>query len=512
MVWPGLLAALVAPAIIAISVLAVLLTAEPGRGLGPADWSAIRFTLLQATLSAVLSVLFAVPVARALARRAFWGRNLIVSLLGAPFLLPVIAAVFGLLAVFGRGGIVNSVLDLLGWPPVSIFGLHGVVLAHVFFNMPLATRLLLQGWFEIPTERFRLAASLGMDARAVNRHLEWPMLRSVVPGALLLIFVICSTSFAVALILGGGPDATTVELAIYQALLSEFDLSRAAFLSLVQMAITGSAALVALRWSGLSVAGPALDRPVQRWDAKSPLVRLQDIGLIAAAAIFLFFPVAVVLFRGVTAMPDLPGSVWESAGVSIGVALVSTALVGVLSVAMAVSASRLGRRAAYLETAGLFAISASPLVIGTGLFLIIYPISDPTRFALLVTTGVNAIMSLPFALRALIPAVRTVETDYGRLADALALTGWTRLRRIILPRIRKPLGFALGLAAALSMGDLGVIALFADAETATLPLQVYRLMGAYRMEAASGALVVLLALTFGLFLMFDRGIGRDVDA
>ena len=61
------------------------------------------------------------------------------------------------------------------------------------------------------------------------------------------------------------------------------------------------------------------------------------------------------------------------------------------------------------------------------------------------------------------------------------------------------------------MGDLGVIALFADPETATLPLQIFRLMGAYRMEDAAGATVLLLAMTFGIFYLFDRGIGRHAE-
>ena len=90
-------------------------------------------------MSATLSCLLAIPVARALARRQFRGRGLLVTLLGAPFLLPVIVAVLGLLAVFGRNGVLNGVLDALGLPAVSIYGFHGVVLAHVFFNLPLVT-------------------------------------------------------------------------------------------------------------------------------------------------------------------------------------------------------------------------------------------------------------------------------------------------------------------------------------------------------------------------------------
>ena len=122
-----------------------------------------------------------------------------------------------------------------------------------------------------------------------------------------------------------------------------------------------------------------------------------------------------------------------------------------------------------------------------------------------VTALVNAIMALPFALRILVGPTRDVVQGYGRLSLSLGLTGRQWLRIIYLPRMRAPLGFACGLTAALSMGDLGVIALFADPETATLPLQMYRLMGSYRMEAASGAALLLLVLSFGLFWLFDRG-------
>jgi thiamine transport system permease protein len=55
------------------------------------------------------------------------------------------------------------------------------------------------------------------------------------------------------------------------------------------------------------------------------------------------------------------------------------------------------------------------------------------------------------------------------------------------------------------MGDLGVITLFADPDTATLPLQIYRLMAAYRMEDAAAGSLLLLLLSLGLFWLFDRG-------
>jgi thiamine transport system permease protein len=122
-----------------------------------------------------------------------------------------------------------------------------------------------------------------------------------------------------------------------------------------------------------------------------------------------------------------------------------------------------------------------------------------------VTVLVNAVMSLPFAMRAIAPALAETEVVYGRLADSLGMTGGARLRLLILPRLARPIGFSAGLAAALSMGDLGVIALFADPDQATLPMQLYRLMAAYRLEDAAGAALLLLGLSLGLFWLFDRG-------
>ncbi|MDG1066854.1 MAG: thiamine/thiamine pyrophosphate ABC transporter permease ThiP, partial [Sulfitobacter sp.] len=291
------------------ALVAVISEAEVGAGFVPSDWAALRFTVWQAFLSALFSVLLAIPVARAIARRRFVGRGLLVTLLGAPFILPVIVAVLGLLSVFGRNGWLNLGLEALGLPTLSIYGLHGVVLAHVFFNLPLATRLLLQGWQSIPAERFRLAAQLRLTPWAVFRTLEWPLLRQIAPGVAALVFVICLTSFAVALTLGGGPKATTIELAIYQAFRFDFDLGRAALLSVTQLGVAGAAALLAL-WiiPGISLGG-GQDRPVHRWDARAGVQRMWDAVVIGLAAAFLILPLLAVVLRGIGGLAVLPASV-----------------------------------------------------------------------------------------------------------------------------------------------------------------------------------------------------------
>ncbi len=485
---------------------AVAWRAEGLSGLRTSDWLAVRFTVLQAFLSALISVVLAVPMARALARRQFRGRSLLITLLGAPFILPVIVAVLGLLAVFGRNGLVNSALVWGGLEPISIFGLQGVLLAHVFFNLPLATRLLLQGWLAIPGERFRLAESLGFSDRDVFRHLELPLLRAVLPGAFMVIFLICTTSFAVALALGGGPKATTIELAIYQAFRFDFDLSKAALLALVQFGLCALAATLSLWVSVPMGQGAGLGRVVPR---NGGLAWLDALVLLLASA-FLLVPLLMIIGKGAGTVFTLPDSTWGAAWRSVWVAVASACATIALALPLALAALNL--RARIVEGVGYLSIAASPLVIGTGLFIMVYRWADPVALALPILILVNAAMSLPFALRAISPALAEIEADYGKLADSLDLSGWARMRVLILPRLRRPMGFGAGLAAALSMGDLGVIALFADPENQTLPLALYQLMNAYRLDDAFGAALLLLTLSLTLFWLFDRGGRADVDA
>lgn len=471
--------------------------------LSPADLEALWFTLWQAAVSAALSCLCAVPVARALARRRFPGRGLLISLMGAPFLLPTVVAVMALIAVFGRRGLVNAGLGWLGLPGVTIYGAQGVIAAHVFFNLPLAVRMVLHGWQAIPAERMRLAASLGFRPADIARHLERPMLRAVLPGAFLSIFLVCLTSFAVALILGGGPRATTVELAIYQAFRFDADMGRAAALALVQVAVSLVALGLTLRVTAPPAFGAGLDRAAAI-TAPGGRRRAKDAAVITLAAAFLLVPLGTIIARGLPALPALPGSVWQAAGVSLVLAAGSTLLTLTLALALALP------RARWAEVAATLPMTASSLVLGTGLFLIARPFVSPTSLALPVTLLANALMSLPFAVRLLIPEARALDADYGRLAASLGLRGMARLRYLVLPRLARPLGFSAGLAAAFSMGDLGVITLFSDGTRQTLPLALYQLMGAYRMDQAAAAACLLMVLAFGLFWACDR-IGQNAD-
>lgn len=493
-------------AAVLVPLAAVALRAE-ALALGPADGAALRFTLVQAGLSAVIAGVLAAPLARALSRRRFAGRGALVALMSAPFVLPVVVAVLGFLAVFGRAGPVNVALGALGLPAFSIYGLHGVVMANVFFNLPLATRMLMLGWQAIPAERFRLAASLGMPPAAQFRHLEAPMLRAVLPGAVVTVFLICLSSFAIALTLGGGPRASTLELSIYQALRFEADLGRAALLALLQFGLCAGVTLAALGLTRPEGFGTGLARHASA-PAPGGWRRVLDGVWISAGAVFLIAPLLAIVVQGLPGLADLPAGLWPALGRSVLVALVSTALSLTAALILALGAAE-GR--GWLGLPAMLPLAASGLVLGTGLFILLRPLAGPEALALPVTVLVNAALALPFVFRLLQPEAVRVLAGHGRLARSLGMTRAQRLRHVTLPLMARPIGTGAGLAAALSMGDLGAVTLFAGERGVTLPLLVQRLIGAYRIEEAAAAALVLVLASLGLFTLFDRWGARHAD-
>ncbi len=466
----------------------------------------LRFTLLQAVLSTLLSIVLAIPVARALARQPrFPGRLWLIRLMAVPMGLPVLIGALGLLGIWGRQGLINQALSALGLSqPVSIYGLAGILLAHVFFNMPLACRLMLAGLERVPAEYWLVAGGLGMRPISVFRFIEWPILRGLIPGIAGLIFMLCATSFTLVLILGGGPAATTLEVAIYQALRFDFDPGRAVMLSLLQIVVTllvlGVMTLFRAPDDHGLTAGPAL----RRIDGQGMAARCVDTALLAAATLFLGMPLAAVVVTGLEAnlfklvsQPIFLQAAVTSLAIALAAGLLavltSFAIIRASSVISADRRKSLGLHglAIVLGAGSSLILLVPPIVLATGWFLALRPLGDPSRFAAVLIIVINALMALPFVIRVIEPACTVHVSRTGRLAASLGLHGIARLRMVDWPALRKPLFTALSFAMALSLGDLGAVALFGSDSLMTLPWLVYSKLGSYRTNDADGYALIL---------------------
>ena len=470
----------------------------------------IGFTFLQAALSAVIAIAVAIPTARALARQSdFPGRGLILQFCALPMVMPAVAAIFGIVAIYGRSGFIAQVTE---WQP-SIYGLTGILIAHVFFNMPLAIRLLLPAWGTVPAESWRLSAQLGMSSRQIFRLIELPSLRQYVPAALAFIFILCFLSFAVVLTLGGGPRATTLEVAIFQALRVDVDLPRGGALALLQTVVC--LLLVAIAWAmgrrldfgrGTRVAG-------SRFDGMTPGARLRDYATIILAIGFVALPVAALVFDGLRGLlfARRDGmALLQASAITLALGVPSGVIATLLGYPIAVASDRLRANKAaivVIGVAGLAGVIASPMAIGAGITLALTGRVDLYAIAPAGVIAMNALLTLPFAVGVLRPAVARNHAQVDRLCAGLGIDGWNRFRVVDWPMLRKAIGLACGLCTAAAMGDLAAIALFGNQNLTNLTLLLYNQIAAYRMDSASGTALVLLALCLASFVVIERGVG-----
>lgn len=493
---PVVLAGLLALGAVAFGALvAAAGAAAPDLTLGPYLRRVIAFSVAQAGLSTILSLALGAALALALARRHFPGRSLVLALVGAAVVMPSIVVVFAIVAVYGRAGHLADLLALLGLPPPRrIFGWPGILLAHVFLNAALATRVFLEALARAPAEHWRLAGILGFGPAATFRHLDWPILKNEIPGLAGLVFLLCFTSFAIVLTLGGGPGRATLEVAIFQALRLELDFGRAAFLAAIQLAICLALALVLHRTVRRAPVGATTRLPERRPDAADRRLLALDCLVMGIAAL-LFLPILASTLAAATHLPRvLDADLARAAATSLAIALASASLACAMALALGAGARRArarGGTALAFDLAPTLVLAIPPFALTAGLFLLLRGRVAPFEAGLILLPLVNALGALPFAYRLVAPALATTGERYGRLAAMLGMSGQARLRIVDWPSLKRPLAGAFAMAAALSLGDFGIVALFGGGQLRTLPFLVYERLGAYRLDEA-GAIGLLL--------------------
>ncbi|MGL4974728.1 MAG: thiamine/thiamine pyrophosphate ABC transporter permease ThiP [Bosea sp. (in: a-proteobacteria)] len=504
MIHPGHLVALTLLGLVIASLTGLSLAGGKGADLGsiwPYVFSLVRGAAWQAFLSTVLSLVAGAALALALLRRPdFLGRSLLMALLGAATVAPAIVVVFGMVAIYGRQGFANALLGWTGFSFPSIYGLHGIVLAHVLLNAPFIARALLVAFGREPAERSRLALALGFSARDMFRLIDWPVLRRELPGLAVLTLLLCFTSFAIVLALGGGPANATLEVAIYEALRVEADFARAAKLAGVQLVLSmGLVVLLAATQVRAARSESGVGRHIARPDANFLVLRLLDAVMISLAILFVAPPLLSVL-EGISALPMLLGSeAMIGLRNSVLLALAAGALASLLGLLLAFAArppiagppSTWQMRLPELVAFALLGLP--PMAFVAGLYVLLRGWAPPEMLGFALVPLVNALMALPFAWRLLAPAVQASQERHGRLAASLGLTGLARLKLVDAPALRAPALAAFALGAALSFGDYGVISLFGGGDLITLPSLLAERLGSYRMQEAAAYALLLVA-------------------
>ena len=199
------------------------------------------FTLWQATVSTVLTVLAALPAAYVFARFTFRGKTLLHALTTIPFVLPTVVVAAAFSALIGPRGWVNELLKRIlnvDYAPLDIQNTIWIILlAHIFYNFTIVLRIVGGFWSNLDPQIENAARVLGANRRRTFFEITLPLLKPAVLAASLLVFIFDFTSFGVILILGG-PQFNTLETAIYRKTQIALDLPLATALAIVQLACT----------------------------------------------------------------------------------------------------------------------------------------------------------------------------------------------------------------------------------------------------------------------------------
>ena len=492
-------------------------------------FSLLRFTLFQATLSTILSLIIGTLLAWSLTHQPhFRGRAILITLFSSSLVLPTLIVAFGIITVLGNHGWLNQLIEWAGGHTLGsfVYGLGGILVAHVYLNASFAAVGLLQAFESIPTDKYRLAKSLGLTPWQRFRTVEWVALRGSFPSIGATIFLLCFSSFAIVLLLGGSPSYNTLEVAIYEAVRVDFDIPYALRLALIQLAISAALVLFTSRLRG-GLHNLKEGTRIHSW-RDSLRWRLLQRTIISLLFVLYLLPLLAVFLDGLQAdlisivtRPLFVRSLWmslliasASAVLTIAIALMladtrrhfgapfrlpnNTPLVRLLSLLVAFS--------------GNLYLAIPSLILGLGFFLIARMFGGSMQaWGIVAIITANVLMSLPFALSVVAPAMQKTAQRYDKLVFSLGLSAWSRWRHAEWPYLRRSVAYIGALSFALSLGDLGVIALFGNREVTTLPWYLYQLMGSYRTQDAAGVALIMLVLVLGVFFVvhYERKGGAE---
>jgi len=502
----------------------------------------LLFTLYQAFLSTLLTLLIGLPAAYLIARFDFRGKSLLRLMTAIPFMLPTVVVAAGFNALLGPRGWINlGLMRLFGLdspPIVFVYTLWAILLAHVFYNTTIVIRVVGNALAHLDPRLEQAARLLGADKWRAFWRVTLPLLRPPILAAALLVFLFDFTSFGVILLLGG-PRFATLEVEIYIQAIQVFNLPLAAVLSLIQLLCTLAFSILYSRIVtrvAVTTAPRAAASNLHR--ARSWREKLFVGGMLLLLALFLL-PMASLPLRSVARLESARG---ERATVSYGLttdyyaelfvnrlgslfyvppfeALINSLIYAVATVLLSLAlgfpvASALARPRRVerlLDPLLMLPLGASAVTLGLG-FIITFNRPLLAGHGLLITSPflvplAHTIIALPFVIRSLQPALASIP---DRLRQAAATLGASPLRAwftVDLPIVARATLAAAIFAFTVSLGEFGATSLVSRPEYPTLPIAIYRFLsqpGGLNYGQAMAMATILMVVTSTGILLIER--------
>ncbi len=480
------------------------------------------FTLWQALLSSLLTVILALPGAWIVARFHFPGKSLFEALVTIPFVLPtvVVAAAFRTLA--DPDALLGSVFSQI--LPAQIQtgqGLGLILAAHVLYNVSLAVRIIGSFWAHLPPTLTEAARMAGASPRQAFLTITLPLLIPAIGAAGLLIFIFCFSSFGVVLLLGGYQYAT-LEVEIYRQAAHIFNLPLAAALSVIQLLTTWTVmrgqALLQRRLSR-SMTPQTHHLPLGQ-AVHRPAILLYLLVITTFLLVPLFSLALESLRANQTWSLDNYAALFVDSRNSFAyvpplAALSNSLLYALAATAMAVP---LGLCAAvFVQTRSTLAKAADPILtlpmttsavtLGFGFILALDQPPFQLRSSWILVPIAHALVAFPFVMRTILPTLAAVPGTVREAASVLGAGPWTIWWTIDLPLLSRAVLLGAVYSFVISLGEFGATMFIARPQAPTLPLAIYRFLslpGSQNYGQALAMSTMLMLLCVVCFLLLEQ--------
>ncbi len=178
--------------------------------LDPSAWSAISLTLQLATITSLLLLLLATPLAWWLSQTTSRWRTPVAAAAMLPLVLPPTVLGFYLLVLLGPQGWVGQLTESLGMGVLS-FSFTGLVIGSLVFSLPFALQPIQHAFEAMGPRPMEVAATLRASPIDAFVTVALPLARPGLLTAFVLSFAHTVGEFGVVLMIGGNiPGQTRV--------------------------------------------------------------------------------------------------------------------------------------------------------------------------------------------------------------------------------------------------------------------------------------------------------------
>lgn len=507
----------------------------------PSIQKVLGFTLWQALLSTIITLLVGLPIAFLFARYNFKGKSLLRTLSGVSFMLPTLVVAVAFNSLLGPSGWINlglmSVFDLSA-PPIHLENsFTAIIIAHVFYNTTIVIRMVGDFWTRINPDIENAARVLGAKKWQTLQKITLPLLSPALLASALLIFIFNFTSFGVILILGG-PAFATLEVEIFYQTISLFNLPVAATLSLIQLLITLALSIIYTRLSS------KISQPLNQKSSKTSLINISSKKqklftgvIILFMMVFFISPLVSLATRSFTRLePERRQREEVEKGLTLdfykelsnnennslfysppvetilnslknaGAAVLLSLLVG-LPASWALARYSNSFSSKLLDPILMLPLGTSAVTLGLGFIVSLNKAPLDLRTSPLLIPFAHALVAFPFVVRSLTPALRSIKPNLRRAASVLGASPMKVLRFIDLPLVGRAVLVSAIFSFTISMGEFGATALVSRPENPTITMAIYKFLsqpGATNYGQALALCTILMAVTTACLLIIER--------